>query len=64
MVTITNNKMKQYILEHLNDETYDKPINIGENYVSGFHKHTKIEMDNGSYKTMDTIKIGDNNRRF
>ena len=56
----TNNKMKQYILEHLNDEIYDKPINIGENYVSGFHKHTKIEMDNGSYKTMDTIKIGDN----
>ena len=56
----TNNKMKQYIVEHLNAKDYNKRINIGTNYTFGFKNYTKIKMTDGKSKSIEDIKIGDN----
>ena len=55
-----NNKMKQYILEHLNNNDYNKRINIGKYYTFGFEKDTKIQMTNGNNRKIENINIGDN----
>jgi hypothetical protein len=56
----TNSKMKRYILEHLNNNDYNKRINIGSYYTFGFKCDTKIKMTNGKSKSIEDIKIGDN----
>ena len=54
----TNNKMKEYILEHLNNTEYRNRINIGDYYTFGFKQGTKVKMINNC-KTIETIRIGD-----
>ena len=64
---LKNNMIKEFTINKLNNKNLFNPLNVinyekiseTDYYLTGFMKNTKILMDNGYYKKIKNIKIGD-----